>query len=113
MGFTAAATSPDESGGGEEPASALPRAWSEGRHLIVRCGGTIGLADAVGRLTSAGVSAETPALAASGLGTGRERLLYGSLGDVGSAGFAGQAVLVVPHPAALPVDFAWPPTAAP
>lgn len=98
---------------GDGTFSGLGRAWSERRHLVVRCGPLLGLEEAVGRLVAAGVSSETPALLASDLGTGRERLLYGSLGDVGLPGFAEEAVLVVPHPAALPVDFAWPPTAAP
>lgn len=88
-------------------------AWTDRRHLIVRCGGRLGPGAAVERLTAAGVSAETPALVAAGLGTARERLLYGSLEDAARAGFEGHSVLVVPHPAALPVDFAWPPTAAP
>lgn len=99
-----------EIGGGEDTVTA---AWAERRHLIVRCGDPVGLGEAVERLTAAGVSAETPALVAAGLGTARERLLYGSLEDAARAGFEGDSVLVVPHPAALPVDFAWPPTAAP
>lgn len=99
-----------EVGNADAPVAA---AWAERRHLIVRCGRRIRLQDAVEDLTAAGVSAETPALVAAGLGTARERLLYGSLADAGRPGFEGDSVLVVPHPAALPMDFAWPPTAAP
>ena len=51
--------------------------------------------------------------AEASLAAGRERLLYGSLEDVGGSGFGVGDVLFVPHPAVLPVDFAWPPTAAP
>lgn len=99
-----------EAGVGEPTVAA---AWAERRHLIVRCGARLRLGEAVERLTAAGVSAETPALVAAELGTAREKLLYGSLEDAGRPAFEGESLLVVPHPAALPVDFAWPPTAAP
>lgn len=91
----------------------LSEAWAERRHLIVRFGPEGTLEAAVNRLLAAGVSAETPALVASGLGTARERLFYGSVEDIALPGFGPDAVVVVPHPAALPMDFAWPPTAAP
>lgn len=93
--------------------SGLPAAWAERRHVIVRSEPRLSASDAARRLHEAGVAAETPALVASGLGTGRERLLYGSLEDAHHSGFGAGAVLLVPHPAALTVDFAWPPTAAP
>lgn len=104
---------PGEEEGSAEVLSGLSAAWAERRHVIVRLGPRMPASDAAGRLNDAGVSAETPALLADGLGTGRERLLYGSLGDVRRSGFGAGAVLLVPHPAALPMDFAWPPTAAP
>lgn len=88
-------------------------AWGERRHVVVRLGSRLSPSEAARLLHEAGVSAETPVLLASGLGTGRERLLYGSLEDVGSSGFGVGDVLFVPHPAVLPMDFAWPPTAAP
>lgn len=103
-------------GEGGEDGSGLARlsaAWAERRHLILRCGPGGGPEMLARRLAGAGVSAETPALLASDLGTSRETLFYGSVEDVGVPGFGAGAVLVVPHPAVLPMDFAWPPTAAP
>lgn len=100
-------------GGAAATTSGLAEAWAGHHHLILRCGPDFRPVDAAEGLASAGVPAETPALLAFGLGTGRERLLYGSVEDVGIAGLGEEAVLVVPHPAALPMDFAWPPTAAP
>lgn len=93
--------------------SGLAEAWAGRRHLILRCGPGLSPEDAVEGLVASGVPAEAPALLALELGTGRERLLYGSVEDVASARLGEEAVLVVPHPAALPLDFAWPPTAAP
>lgn len=93
--------------------SGVAEAWAGRRHLILRCGPGFRPEDAVERLVATGVPDEAPALLALGLGTGRERLLYGSVEDVATARLGEEAVLVVPHPAALPVDFAWPPTAAP
>lgn len=91
----------------------LSAAWAERRHVIVRSGPRLSASDAAAILHEAGVHAETPALLASGLGTGRERLLYGSLDDVRRSRFGVGAVLLVLHPAALTIDFAWPPPAAP
>lgn len=113
VGFGAGDGAAGEGAGIGDALSGLPAAWAERRHLIVRSGPRLSTSDAARCLRDAGVSAETPALVASGLGTGRERLLYGSLDDAHHPGFGAGAVLLVPHPAALTVDFAWPPTAAP
>lgn len=96
-----------------DPVPGLLTAWADRRHVIARSGPRLSASDAAERLRDAGVSVETPALLASGLGTGRERLLYGSLEDVRGSSFGVGAVLLVPHPATLPMTFAWPPTAAP
>ncbi len=113
VGFDAGDDEPGEGAGFGDALPRLSAAWDDRRHVMVRFGPRLSASEAAGRLHDAGVSAETPALVASGLGTGRERLLYGSLEDVRRSGFGAGAVLLVPHPAALPVDFAWPPTAAP
>lgn len=117
-----AGVDPDRSravGDGEEPlstramATEVAGAWRTRRHVIVRCGPGMGVADVADGLADAGVPRECPALAAAGLGTDRERLLYGSVSDLRGVGFGEDVVLVIPHPAALPMDFPWPPTAAP
>ncbi|MDP2496403.1 MAG: hypothetical protein Q8W44_00285 [Candidatus Palauibacterales bacterium] len=113
VGFGAGDGDRDAGQGGDATLPELAAAWGERRHVVLRLGSRLSASDAAGLLHEAGVSAETPVLLASGLGTGRERLLYGSLEDVGGSGFGAGDVLFVPHPAALPMDFAWPPTAAP
>lgn len=95
------------------PASRLVDAWRRRRHLIVECSPELEPSEVSERLAEAGVPEQSPAMAAAGLGTDRERLLYGSVADLGTQGFGGDVLVVVPHPAGLPMDFAWPPTAAP
>lgn len=104
---------PTDGEGAGDPVPGLLAAWADRRHVIVRSGPRLSASDAADRLRDAGVSADTPALLASGLGTGSERLLYGSLEDVRGSSFGVGAVLLVPHPATLPMTFAWPPAAAP
>lgn len=119
VGFGAgrSGTGMEEGSGGDEgrvgALASLSEAWAERRHVIVRFGDRLSASGTARSLCDAGVSAGTPALLAAELGTGRERLLYGSLDDVRRSGFGVGAVLLVPHPAVLPMDFAWPPTAAP
>lgn len=91
----------------------LEEAWRQGRHLIVRCGDGLTAREAAARVEAAGVPAEAPALVAAGLGTGRERLLYGSVEDLDRPALGTASVLIVLHPGALPFAFAWPPAAAP
>lgn len=100
-------------GGPAGALNGLRDAWRGRRHLIVACGPGLGPREVSRRIAEAGVPEECPAMAAAGLGTDRERLLYGSLSDLEPGPFGETAVLVVPHPGALPVDFAWPPAAAP
>lgn len=113
VGFGTGGSEPGEGAGIGDAMPGLSAAWAERRHVIVRFGPRLSASNAAGWLQDAGVSAETPALVAAGLGTGRERLLYGSLEDARRSGFGAGAVLLVPHPGVLPMDFAWPPTAAP